>query len=104
MQSLPKRIAVLWTQATGKLQRERPVAGANQIFSQLNFVRREDSDAAPTARNGDIPLLSVGCRLDSGIGKKNVIHRLALRTIGRDRIAGKKFPKTFIQNAAIVKH
>jgi len=25
------------------------VAGANQVFTQLHFVRRENADAAPTA-------------------------------------------------------
>lgn len=78
MQPVPKLVAIARAQATGKFQRQRPVTGANEIFTQLNFVRGENADAAPTARNGDIPLLGVGGRLDGGIGKKNVIHRFAL--------------------------
>lgn len=65
-------------QATGKFQCQRPVAGTRQILTQLLLVRRENADAAPPARNGDIPLLRVGCGLDGGIGEQNVIHRLAL--------------------------
>ena len=78
MQPVPKPVAVARAQATGKFQRERPVTGTNEIFAQLNFIRRENADAAPPARNGDIPLLGVGSRLDGGIGKKNVIHSFAL--------------------------
>ena len=78
MQPVPKLVAVARAQAAGKFQRERPVTGANEIFAQLNFVRRENADAAPPARNGDIPLLGVGSRLDGRIGKKNVIHCFAL--------------------------
>ena len=78
MQPVPKRIAIERAQATGKFQRQRPVAGTRQILAQLLLVRRENADATPPARNGDIPLLRVGCGLDGGIGKENVIHRLAL--------------------------
>jgi hypothetical protein len=78
MHSLPKRIAFARMQTTGKFEGERPVTGANKIFTQLNFIRRENTDAAPPARNGDIPLLRAGSGLDGGIGKENVIHRLAL--------------------------
>jgi hypothetical protein len=78
MQSVPKWIAIEWAQATGKFQRQRSVTGTRQIFPQLLLIRRENADAASPARNGDIPLLGVGCGLDGGIGKQNVIHRLAL--------------------------
>lgn len=78
MQMIPKQIAVARAQATCKFQCERPVAGTDEVFAQLNFIRRENSDAAPPARNGDIPLLGIGSRLDGGIGKEDVIHRLAL--------------------------
>ena len=39
--------------------------------------------------------------LDGGIGKQNVIHRLALRTVGRDGVAGQKFAERFVQDPAI---
>ena len=78
MKPVPKRIVIGRAQATGKFQCQRPVAGTRQILTQLLLVRRENADAAPPARNGDIPLLRVGCGLDGGIGEQNVIHRLAL--------------------------
>ena len=78
MQPVPKWIVIERALATGKFQGQRPVAGARQILTQLLLVRREYADAAPPARNGDIPLLRVGSRFDGGIGKENVINRLAL--------------------------
>src|ERR1035441_7566687 len=103
MQPVPKPVAVARAQATGKFKRKRPVTGAHEVFTQLNFIRRENADAAPPARNGDIPLLGVGSRLDGGIGKEDVIHRFALRTVGRDGVAGQKFTKAFVQDTSIGK-
>jgi hypothetical protein len=69
MQPVPKRIVFERAQATGKFQRQRPVAGTRQILAQLLLVGRENADAAPPARDGDIPLLRVRRGLDGGIGK-----------------------------------
>ncbi len=101
MQPVPKRIAIERTQAAGKIQRQWPVAGTDEIFPQLNFIWSENTDAPPATRNGDIPLLRVRCGLDGGIGKENIIHRLALRAVGRDGVARKKFTETLVQNPAI---
>ena len=78
MQPVPKSVAVARTKTLRQFQRQWSVAGTNQIFPQLNFVRREYADAAPAARNGDIPLLGIGRGLDGGIGKKDMIHGFAL--------------------------
>ena len=69
MQPVPKRIVIERTQAAGKFQRQRPVAGTRQILAQLLLVRRENADTAPPARNRDIPLLRVRRGLDGGIRK-----------------------------------
>jgi len=42
------------TKSLRQFQRQRPVTGTNQVLTQLNFVRRENADAAPTTRDGDI--------------------------------------------------
>ena len=42
------------------------MAGAQDVLAELFLVRREDADATPTARDGDIPLLRVCRRLDGG--------------------------------------
>lgn len=79
LKPVPKRITIERAQpASGKFERQRPVAGARQVLTQLLLVRRKNANAAPPARNGDIPLLGVGSGLDGGIRKENVIHRLAL--------------------------
>jgi len=49
MQPIPKPVGMAWTNFLRQFQRQRPVAGANQVFTQLHFVRRENADAAPTA-------------------------------------------------------
>jgi hypothetical protein len=77
------------------------MTGAGDILSKLLLVRRYDEDAAPPARNRHVPLLRVRRRLDGRIGEQNIIHRLALRTVGRDRVAGKKLAEAFVQNATI---
>jgi len=56
MQPVPKPVAVARAQARCQFQCQRPVTGANEIFAQLNFIRRENANAAPPARNGDIYL------------------------------------------------
>ena len=49
MQPIPKPIAVGRANVGSEFQRQRSVTGANQIFAQLNFIRRENTDAAPPA-------------------------------------------------------
>lgn len=101
VQTIPKADATTRDKTGRQLHRQRPVPGARHIFAQLLFVRREDSDATPPARNGHIPLLRVGRGLYGGIRKQNIIHRLALRAVGRDSVAGEKLAETFVQDAAI---
>ena len=54
MQPVPKPVAVARAKARCQFHCQRPVTGTNQILTQLNFVRRENADAAPTTRDGDI--------------------------------------------------
>ena len=49
MQPVPKPVGMARTNTVRQFQRQRPVAGANQVLTQLNFIRRENADAAPTA-------------------------------------------------------
>ena len=49
MQPVPKPVGMARTNTVRQFQCQRPVAGANQVFTQLNFIRRENADAAPTA-------------------------------------------------------
>jgi hypothetical protein len=46
---IPKKDARLTAKTVGKFQRERPVAGADDIFTKLLLVRRKNTDAAPTS-------------------------------------------------------
>jgi len=57
MQQIPKGVTIELMLATGKFQCQRPVPGTRQIFPQLLFVRCENTNPTPPARNGDIPLL-----------------------------------------------
>ena len=77
------------------------MARANDILAKLLLVRREDADAVPSARNGHIPLLRVRRQLDGRIGEQEVIHRLALRTVGCDCVGGNKFAERSVQDASI---
>ena len=49
MKPVPKPVGMAWTNTVRQFQRQRPVAGTNQVLTQLNFIRRENADAAPTA-------------------------------------------------------
>ena len=49
MQPVPKPVGMARTNTVRQFQCQRPVAGANQVLTQLNFIRRENEDAAPTA-------------------------------------------------------
>ena len=49
MQPVPKPVGMARTNTVRQFQCQRPVAGANQVLTQLNFIRRENADAAPTA-------------------------------------------------------
>ena len=78
VQFVPKVQTGLLMEIPGKFKRQRAVTGTGNIFPKLFRVGRENTDAAPSARDGHIPLLRVGRGFDGGIGKQNVIHRFAL--------------------------
>jgi hypothetical protein len=78
VQPVPKPRASAWDKAFRKFYCQWPMAGASDILAKLPFVRREDADAPPPARNSHIPLLRVRCRLGRRIGKQDVIHGFAL--------------------------
>ncbi len=101
VQPVPKQPASGRDKNRRQFHGQRPMTGVGHILAQLLFIWRENADATPSARNGHIPLLRVCRRLDGGIGKQDVIHSFALRTVGRDRIAGQKLPNALVQNAAI---
>ena len=84
MQVSPKHVAMAGHEITRQFQCQWPVTGTGHVFAELLLVRRENADAAPPARDGHIPLLRIRRCFDGGIRKKDVIHRLALRTIGRE--------------------
>jgi hypothetical protein len=69
--------------------------------AELLFVGRENLDALPPARDGDIPLLRIRCSAHGGVAKENVIHGLALRAVGCDRVAPKKLPIGMRQRATV---
>jgi len=64
VQPIPKPKASARNKARRKFHRQWPMPGAGDILTKLLFVRREDADAAPPARNGHIPLLRIRRRLD----------------------------------------
>ena len=101
VQPIPKPMLSARDKTGRKFHRQWPMTGARDILTKLLLVRRENADAAPSARNGDIPLLRVRCRLNGRIGEQDVIHRFALRTVGRDSVARQKLAETFVQDAAI---
>jgi hypothetical protein len=72
------------------------------VLPKLDFVSRENFDAAPTTRDRDIPLLFVRRSGDRRIRKQNVIHSLALSGVRRDRIAAHELAIIFWQYAAII--
>ena len=49
MQPVPKPVGMARTNTVRQFQCQRPVAGANQVLTQLNFIRRENANAAPAA-------------------------------------------------------
>jgi len=57
---------------------ESMIISPNNVLAKLRFVARENADALPSTGNRHIPLLLVCSRLNSGVGKQDVIHRLAL--------------------------
>lgn len=88
-------------QSGGEFHRQRTMAGASHVLAQLLLVRREDADAASPARNGHIPLLRTRGGLDGGVGEQNVVHRLALRTVRRDGVAGQELAKARVQYPSV---
>ena len=101
MQVIPKHVAATRHETARQFQCQWPMTGTGYVFAQLLLVGREYADATPPARDGHIPLLRIRRRLDCGIRKENVIHRLALRAVGRDRVAGQELAEAFVQYAAI---
>lgn len=64
MQPIPKLVAATRVKILRQFHRQRPMAGSGQVFPQLLPVWREYMDAAPTARNRDVPLLRIGRGFD----------------------------------------
>src|ERR1022692_1085405 len=86
VQSFPKQSASGRNPAIGKFHRQWPMTRAAYVFAKLLLVRRENADAPPSARDADIPLLRARRGLDRRVREQNIIHGLALRTIGRDGV------------------
>jgi hypothetical protein len=49
MQPVPKPVGMARTKTMPKFHSQWPVSRANQILTQLNFIRRENADATPTS-------------------------------------------------------
>lgn len=64
MQTIPKANATTGRETASEFKRQWPVAGARDVLAELLLVRREDADAAPSARDGHVPLLRVRRCLD----------------------------------------
>src|SRR5437867_2029043 len=64
---IPKAEAAVRDKASREFQRQGPVTGASYVLTKLLFVRGEDADASPAARNRHIPLLGVRRGFDGGI-------------------------------------
>src|SRR2546425_5831502 len=101
VQPIPKADATARNETGREFQGQRSVTGARDILAELLLVRCENADTAPAARDADIPLLRVRGGLNRRVGEQNVIHGLALRTVGRDGIAQQKLTVTGIQHTAI---
>ena len=69
-----------------QIQRQFAFAGVLNRGAQTFLVGRENDGLFSPARNRDIPLVRVRRRTISRIGEQNGIHRLALRSVGGDRI------------------
>ena len=88
MQPIPKPNATPGRDSGREFERQWPVAGARHVLPELFLVRREDADAAPTARDGHIPLLRTRGRLD-GRGVIAQIARSTRRAIARTQASSK---------------
>jgi len=64
VQPIPKPMLSALDKTGRKFHRQWPMTGAGDIFTKLLLVRRENTNAAPSARNGHIPLLRIRRRLD----------------------------------------
>jgi hypothetical protein len=82
MQPIQKADSSACRETRLKLHRQGTMARARDIFAELHIVRRENTDAAPPARDGHRPLLPVGRSLDGRAGKQDVISFPA-RNFGR---------------------
>jgi hypothetical protein len=98
---IPKLPASLVAQLTREFHCQRSVTCACNVFAKLFLVRREYADAAPATRNRHIPLLRIRGRLNGRVGEQNVVHGLALRTVGRHSVAREKLAEAFIQNTPV---
>jgi hypothetical protein len=48
MQPVPKPVCMAWTNIMRQFQCQRSMAAVNQVLIQLNFIRCENANAAPT--------------------------------------------------------
>jgi hypothetical protein len=78
VQMIPKQMPSARDKTGRKFHRQWPMTGAGDILTKLLLVRRKNANAAPSSRNGYIPLLRVRRRLDRRIGKQDIIHGFAL--------------------------
>ena len=101
MQPIPKANAATSGKAGDEFQCQRAMTGARHVLTKLLLVRCEDADAAPTARDGHIPLLRICRGLDGRIGEQDVINGLALRAVRCDGVAEQELAKARVQDPAI---
>src|SRR5581483_9064589 len=85
-----------------EVERELSLTTAHDRATQLRFVRRENLNAFPAARDRDVPLLRIRRCADGRIGKQDVIDSLALRTVGRYGVAAEELAIARRKHAAVV--
>ena len=64
VQTIPEEDATTRRKTGREFHRQWPMTGTADSLAKLRFVRRENADATPPARNGHIPLLRVRRGLD----------------------------------------
>ena len=87
--------------ATREFERQGALTGARDAPAQLRLVGREDMNAFAAPRNGDVPLLIIRGGAHRRIGEQDVINRLALRSVGCDRVAADELAEVRFQHPAI---
>src|SRR6266508_4578677 len=86
--SLTPTAFLLWDQ----IKCQFSLASSHDRMPELFFIGCEDSNALPSTRNRDVPLLCARCGTDCRIGEQNVINCLSLRAVRGDCVTAEELP------------